>query len=169
MRLRLSLFSPALLLFSLLAAACGSPSDAAPPSADGGPDSASDGDAADSGGDGGAPGLGVGCTGAAPTLSKDVYPLLRASCSGGEICHGGFGSSPSEAWKALVNAPSSRGQCASAGVLVSPRSLDDSYLMHKLTGKGMCINTQAMPRGQKLPDSDIQTFADWICQGAKNN
>jgi hypothetical protein len=134
--------------------------DAAPPPEDARPDAldASHDDA----------GIGVACSGAAPTLSKDVFPILRKSCSGGEICHGGFGATPDDVFKSLVNVPAQRDSC-NPGVLVLPSDPNRSYLVHKLTGVGMCPNSQTMPLGTKLPDAEIQIFVDWICQGAKND
>jgi hypothetical protein len=121
---------------------------------------------------------GFDCTGASPSFSKDVTPLF-SSCSGSEICHGGGlvhpgggtgGSSSPWPYDSLVNVPASRDVCSSAGVLAKPGSLDESYLMHKLTGVDMCPGTNRMPLGgSELPTGEIQTIADWICQGAKNN
>jgi hypothetical protein len=112
-------------------------------------------------------GLGVTCSGASPSFATDVTPILHRSCSGGEICHSGLSTN---AWpyEELVNAPAAN--CASAGVRVTPSDLDKSYLIHKLTGVGMCPETMPMPRGRpRLPDAEIQTIADWICAGAHDN
>ena len=69
-----------------------------------------------------------------------------------------------------MNAAVQRDTCDSTAVRVSPGSLQKSYLMSKLTGVGMCPSTERMPLGgNPLPASDIQTMADWICQGAKND
>jgi hypothetical protein len=107
------------------------------------------------------------CTGASPKFSSDVTPIL-SSCAGGELCHGGL-STQVWAYDQLVNVKASRDACNAAGVLVAPGSLDQSYLMHKLTGVDMCAETNRMPIGNPLPDEKIQTIADWICQGAKND
>jgi hypothetical protein len=135
------------------------------------------------GGAGGSSGFGgFDCSGASPSFAKDVTPLFT-SCSGGELCHGGGiirpggggpggGGGGSGAWPydSLVNVPASRDVCSSAGDLVEPGSLEGSYLMHKLTGVDMCPETNRMPLGgSELPEKDIQTIADWICQGAKND
>jgi hypothetical protein len=159
-------------------AACSSSDSSAPAAQDGGnPADTSTGDAtagddASSGGDARPPpgdaGLGVSCSGAKPSFSKDVQPTLKRSCSGGEICHSGIAANP-WVYAALVNAPSTR-DCASAGVRVTPSSLEASYIMHKLTGVDMCPGTDRMPRGgAPLPNAQIQTIADWICTGAPNN
>jgi hypothetical protein len=110
--------------------------------------------------------LPVTCSGASPTFMAEVHPILN-SC-GGELCHGGLaqGSWP---YTDLVNVHASRDVCSSAGILVVPGDLEASYLMHKLTGVGICPGTQQMPIGGPLTQAKIQTVADWICQGAQNN
>jgi hypothetical protein len=88
---------------------------------------------------------------------------------GGELCHGGLaqGAFP---YSQLVNVQMTRDTCDPSLVLVSPGNLGQSYLLNKLTGIGMCPGTSMMPKmGQPLPASEIQTIADWICQGAQNN
>jgi hypothetical protein len=168
-------FSRTRVAFVLLAA-CGGNSDGSIASSEDAGDSSTPGDAAadapaDAAADarsGGDSGLGIACSGASPTFSKDVAPILQRSCSGGELCHSGLAANPWP-YKDLVNFPSTR-DCASAGMRVVPSSLDASYIMHKLTGVGMCPGTDRMPRGlAPLPDAQIQTIADWICKGAQNN
>jgi hypothetical protein len=112
------------------------------------------------------------CSGPAPSLATDVFPILKAHCSG-ELCHGGtalgaFGGA-ANAHGQLVNVSATRDTC-DAGVLVSPGSLERSYLMNKLTGVCICPGSSPMPRnGTPLSAADIQTIADWICTGAPNN
>jgi hypothetical protein len=169
---------PPVLLFAMLpvlSAACSSspdaggggpgPGDDASTSTDGsGGDGGSMGDAASDGqGDGS---IGVACTGASPSFANDVHPILQG-CAG-ELCHGGM-IQPAWPYSSLVNQPAQRDTCASAGVIVSPGSLDKSYLMHKITGVGICPGTASMPMNSSLPAKDIQTIADWICKGAANN
>lgn len=111
--------------------------------------------------------LGISCSAASPTFSGDVHPILQAC--GGERCHGGLaiGAWP---YDQLVGAPASRDHCDPSAVIVKPGDLDGSYLMHKLTGVGMCPHTSQMPSlGAPLPAADIQTIADWICRGAPND
>jgi hypothetical protein len=107
------------------------------------------------------------CSGASPKFAADVSPIL-SSCAGGELCHGGL-ATKSWPYVELVNYKAVRDTCDSSNVLVTPGSLDKSYLMHKLTGVGMCPQTNRMPMGTPLPDEKIQTIADWICQGAQND
>ncbi len=149
-----------------------SSNDGSSPGPDAGnPGDASIGDAAsmDSGNDaspGGDGGIGIHCSGASPTFSNDVHHLLQGC--GGELCHGGMagGSWP---YDALVNAPVSRDSCAAGAVIVKPGSLDESYLMNKLTGIGMCSGVRMPKEGAPLTANELQTIADWICQGAQNN
>jgi hypothetical protein len=129
-------------------------------------------DAHETGSDANAPDAAiVSCSGATPSLKNDVYPILMGC--GGELCHGALASGPwggpAGAHDQLVNAPEVRDGC-DAGVLVSPGSIQNSYLMNKLTGVGMCPGSMQMPRlGSPLPAKEIQTIADWICTGAPNN
>ena len=104
--------------------------------------------------------LGVECTDASPGFNAAVAPIF-ASCGGGELCHG-FASPPA-LYGQLVGAPATDG-CG--GTVVVPGSLEQSYLLRKLTGIGMCPNTAIMPPGGKLPAVEIQTIADWICAGS---
>ena len=111
---------------------------------------------------------GIACTGASPGFVHDVQPIFQAHC-GGEMCHNGT-AGPTWPYAGLVNVKATRDTCASAGLLVSPGSLENSYLIHKLTGVGLCPTTSRMPsQGLVLPASDIQTIADWVCSGAKND
>jgi hypothetical protein len=126
------------------------------------PDSGSGSDAGGVG-DGG---VTVHCSGASPSFSSQVHPILEGC--GGELCHGGLAQG---AWPydSLVNVHAVRDTCDSSLILVTPGSLQHSYLINKLTGVGMCPNTSTMPLGLLLPQNEIQLIADWICSGAQNN
>jgi hypothetical protein len=108
--------------------------------------------------------LGIGCTGATPTFTADIVPILRG-CAAGEICHGtqfGYGG--------LVNATTQRDMCTPPRVIVTPRDLGNSYVLNKLLGIDMCGMTSRMPLGGVyLDQATIQTVADWICVGAPND
>jgi hypothetical protein len=158
--------SQALWVVAALGVACGPGS----PGGDGGDPGDASNDAgglgdAGSNGDGG---LTVQCSGASPGFSAQVHPILE-NC-GGEMCHGGLiqGSGPWP-YDSLVNVHATRDTCNSALVLVTPGSLEQSYLINKLTGVGMCASTSSMPIGQQLPQNEIQIVVDWICNGAPNN
>jgi hypothetical protein len=107
--------------------------------------------------------VGFGCTGASPSFSREVTPIVLGNCAGRECHREGF------SYTRLVNAPSMFEACPSARNLVSPGSLEKSYLMHKLTGVDMCPSSLRMPVGGRLPSVEIQTIADWICAGARND
>jgi hypothetical protein len=105
--------------------------------------------------------------GSSPSFMNDVTPIF-AAC-GGELCHT---STSGAAWPydSLVNVKTSRDSCPGANFLVVPSSLSQSYLMNKITGLGMCPSTAQMPSGKSpLTMSQMQTIADWICQGAQDN
>jgi hypothetical protein len=108
--------------------------------------------------------LGIACTDASPSFRAAVAPIL-SGCAGGELCHG-FASLP-YLYGQLVGARSADG--CDAGVLVDPGSLQQSYLLHKVTGRGMCPGSLRMPPGAPLAPEAIQTIADWICAGAPND
>ena len=47
-----------------------------------------------------------------------------------------------------------------------PGDPDASYLVHKLTGIGMCDGSQ-MPKGNgALPAAEVAKVVSWICAGA---
>jgi hypothetical protein len=152
-----------------LAVACG-PSNGNDP--DGGDAGAFTDAGMDAGSDAGLTGDGgvtVSCSGASPSFSSQVHPILEGC--GGEMCHGGLIQGQS-AWPydTLVNVHAVRDTCNASLVLVTPGSLEQSYLINKLTGVGMCPDTSTMPfTGQLLPHNEIQLIADWICSGAPNN
>jgi hypothetical protein len=109
-------------------------------------------------------GLGLRCTGAVPTFSRDVVPIFQG-CAGFENCHGG----QFVEYSLLVGATTQRDMCSPSRVLVTPKDLEHSYILNKVTGIDMCPRSNRMPPGTMLPREKIQTIADWICVGAQNN
>jgi hypothetical protein len=105
--------------------------------------------------------LPVACSGATPSFSRDVDPII-ATCARSEGCHGRF------QYDDLVNVMVVRDFC-NPGVRVAPGDLAHSYLIRKVTGVGMCENSLQMPPGNPLAQTDVQKIADWICSGAKND
>jgi hypothetical protein len=145
-------------LLSALICACGAGDEPALPAADADAAAAFDRSGSDAVSD-----STVGCTGASPSFASQVSPILHG-CLGGETCHGyGF------AYSSLVNAPSRRDLCPTTRILVSPGSLENSYMMNKLTGVDMCAGSVRMPFGGVLAVDKIQTIADWICAGAQDD
>ncbi|MDF2697531.1 MAG: Tryptophan synthase alpha chain, partial [Labilithrix sp.] len=105
------------------------------------------------------------------SFTSQIQPILTAECASSG-CHVGVqpkGSLPlstGKAYAALVNAPSSA--CAGK-IRVVPGAVDQSYLMNKLTGVGMCAGT-AMPKaGGTLAPAQLDLFRRWICNGAPAN
>jgi hypothetical protein len=105
------------------------------------------------------------------SFSSQLQPILTASCTANG-CHSGVMPkanlllSAGKAYAGLVNAPSS----ACAGKLeVVPGSVQQSYLMNKLTGVGMCAGTVMPKAGSPLPAGQVDLFRAWICNGAPNN
>jgi hypothetical protein len=121
---------------------------------------------------GGGAGGGACVPGKSVTFSGDVYPILQQSCSGFEGCHHLLLQSPAGAISWLVNQPSA--QC-DGRTLVAPGHPEGSYLIDKLRDQNLCPDTVPMPKSglagpwQPLPEEQIQTFADWICAGAKSD
>ncbi len=97
------------------------------------------------------------------SFSADVEPILSSGCSG-EVCHGTTG------WGdyAALTAYRSR-ECCDGRPLVVPGDPDGSYLMHKLSGHGMCTGVPMPKNASPLPPAQMQTLYDWICLGAPNN
>jgi hypothetical protein len=109
------------------------------------------------------------CSGAAPTYSANVRPIVVGRCSGGDACHA---FSPISAMLELGPNMPVRGEPAACapGLLVAPGEPSQSYLMKKITGTGMCPSTARMPLGgPPLSATDTQAIADWICSGALAN
>jgi ubiquinol-cytochrome c reductase cytochrome b subunit len=79
-----------------------------------------------------------------PSFHKDIRPILQSSCS---KCHPQYGS------------------YAGISKLVTPGNPDKSLLYEQFIGK---VQPQ-MPLGQPLSKDIIQTFKNWIQDGAKNN
>jgi hypothetical protein len=107
----------------------------------------------------------AGCTPSQSSVSfsADVAPLLSGSCSG-EACHGSAGWSD---YASITSAHSH--ECCDGRPLVVPGAPDQSYLVHKLTGHGMCMGLPMPKNGAPLPPAQMQTLYDWICLGAKND
>jgi hypothetical protein len=107
------------------------------------------------------------------SFSAQVLPVLTSRCSA-STCHGG--SSPGggmrittgTAYSSLVGKFST--QCTSV-LRVKAWDPDNSYLMHKLSGKGgSCFKGDQMPKGaMPLITADVNNIYHWIWQGAANN
>ena len=107
----------------------------------------------------------VACDSHAGTVSftTDVVPLI-GHC-GGEICHGGIGTS--WPYASLVNVATM--QCTDQRVIVKPGDPMNSYLIQKLDNFDICMGVRMPKAGEPLTAAQLQTLVDWICQGAPNN
>ena len=103
-------------------------------------------------------------TGTTVSFQADVVPLV-SNCYG-EGCHGLLGTT-TWPYATLVNQPTD--ECSDNRVLVKPGDATNSYLLQKLKGIDMCSGVRMPKFGAALADSDLQTIADWISQGALNN
>lgn len=164
--------SACLVLLALLGSACSSSPDSGPhgsPSGDSGiPDSRgsffidSGIQCVDAGRDAAEAGS---CTPSRGTVSfsKDIAPILSSGCSG-EACHGSAGWG---VYSAVVSAHSH--ECCDGRPLVVPGAPDRSYLVHKLSGHGMCMGVPMPKNAAALAPAEMQSIRDWICLGAKKN
>jgi hypothetical protein len=103
------------------------------------------------------------CDGRSVSFQHDVVPLI-GHC-GGEECHGGLGMS--WPYASLVNKMTM--QCGDGRVFVKPGDPANSYLLQKLEGTHLCTGARMPKLGMPLSAADLQTIADWICEGAPNN
>jgi hypothetical protein len=92
------------------------------------------------------------------SFAQDVVPLFNG-CAG-EVCHDfGGGKIATQ-----IGQPSS--ECCSTLEIIEPNDPERSYVLRKLRGENLCSGSQ-MPLGRTpLTSDEIQTVADWICQGA---
>ena len=112
-----------------------------------------------------------GSTPGSVSFSRDVEPLLDASCARNG-CHAGV--NPSEdldlrsgrAHAALVDVTAI--QCSDGRARVDPANPAGSYLIHKITGENLCAGT-VMPKGGGLTPAEIQLIRDWVAAGALDN
>lgn len=107
---------------------------------------------------------------AGPLFSRDVLPILTASC-GVAGCHvpGGSGPMPLQAANAyanLVNVRMVHPSCSS-DMRVLPGNAASSGIIKKL--EGSTCGSRMPLGGSSLPTSQIDVIRIWINQGARNN
>lgn len=94
-------------------------------------------------------------------FSTEVVPLF--SGCGGEICH----SFAAGGITTQIGVPAT--QCCNRIPVIDPGHPENSYLLNKLSGQGLCDGAQ-MPLGRTaFSASDLRVLGDWICQGADTN
>jgi hypothetical protein len=105
------------------------------------------------------------------SLAKDVQPIFQHHCAGVEGCHFAV-RTPVGSYKFFVNAKSR--ECQDGRMLILPGDVSHSYVVDKITDQNLCQGSP-MPKylaaghWQQLPQADVQTIYDWICEGAPNN
>ena len=110
--------------------------------------------------------------GAPVSFSTQLQPLMTAECANtgchsGNQAKAGLNLAVGRAYAEMVNVASTAAGC-SGRLLVVPGAVDQSYLVNKLTGIGMC-NGSAMPKSGGLAPAQVDLFRSWICNGAPNN
>jgi hypothetical protein len=71
-----------------------------------------------------------------------------------------------KAYAGLVNVVAA--QCSDQRKRVLPGQPSQSYLIDKMMNVDICFGSK-MPKLGALPQGQITTVADWICEGAPNN
>lgn len=129
----------------------------------------------------------------APSLSRDVAPLLASRCATAG-CHAGTNavmgldlSSPSAIVRTTLRVPSIERPAAGAtarspsdprwgamlrvdpGTSAGQGRPEYSYLVYKILGDGPVIGARMPPDGPALTDDECALVADWIALGAPSN
>jgi hypothetical protein len=92
------------------------------------------------------------------SFTREIVPLFN-SCAG-EVCH----SFADGAIAQQVGIPSI--ECCGELKLIEPGHPERSYVLRKLSGQGLCGGAQMPLERPAFSSVDLQTVADWICQGA---
>jgi len=94
-------------------------------------------------------------------FTTEIVPLF-SGCSG-EICHSFAGGGIAT----QIGAPAT--ECCNRIAIIESGHPESSYLLNKLSGRGLCDGAQ-MPLGRAaFSASDLQLLSEWICQGADTN
>ncbi len=112
--------------------------------------------------DAGTPSDAVVCTPVqARDFTRDIVPLFN-SCAG-EVCH----SFSAGAIVEQVGKPSV--ECCGERLMIEPGHPERSYVLQKLRGTELCGGERMPLERAPFNATDLQTIADWICQGASTN
>ena len=109
-----------------------------------------------------------------PSLSRDIQPILTATCASSYACHAGptpqvgLSLEPGRSYAHLVNVPAA---LLAPLLRVAPGNPDSSALMIMLGSDSAARRgLPRMPRtSYPLPDPVIQTIRNWITNGAPDN
>jgi len=94
----------------------------------------------------------------ARSFTRDIVPLFD-SCAG-EICHAFAGGAIASQIHLLAS------ECCDQRQMIEPFHPERSYVLQKLRGENLCSGWQMPLDRQPLSAPDLQSVADWICQGA---
>jgi hypothetical protein len=111
-----------------------------------------------------------------PSFSRDLVPLIEATCASSGACHlgpntpSGLDLRPSVAYQNIYNRPPEVPRLA-APVLIRPGFPDSSFLFRVLsTDASYRFGAPRMPlTATPLPSPVIETIRNWILQDAPNN
>ena len=102
-----------------------------------------------------------------PTLSSiqaNVFSTRCTACHSGATPEAGLQLTAGAAYTSLVNVASSQRSL----MRVAPNDSANSYLIHKIEGRGDILGHQ-MPPPPALPGDVVQVIRQWIDRGAPNN
>ena len=111
------------------------------------------------------------CGTASVSFSGAVQPIFTASCAING-CHTGVAPpeglnlSAGTSYSKLVNVLAT--ECSDGRKRVLPGQPSTSYVINKLMNVNLCFGTQ-MPKTGSISSPQIETIANWICEGAPNN
>lgn len=106
------------------------------------------------------------------SFANNVQPIFTQSCALAG-CHSslrpqeGMNLSAGAAYANLVGVAAR--ECTGGRLRVKAGDPATSYVMDKLMGVDLCFGTQMPKTGVSLPQSQIETIAAWICEGAPQN
>ncbi len=100
------------------------------------------------------PGATPSTSGATPSFSADILPILKSKCG---ACHGIFGGWDASSYKTVM-------ESGDHAPVVVPGDAANSLLVQKITGTQK--EGTLMPPAGKLSESEIQAIINWINAGA---
>lgn len=111
------------------------------------------------------------CGAASVSFAGAVQPIFTANCAQagchkGVMAQQGLDLSAGKAYAELVNVTAS--ECPDQRKRVLPGQPSQSYIIDKMMNVDLCSGTK-MPKLGLLPQGQVTTIANWICEGAPNN
>jgi hypothetical protein len=111
------------------------------------------------------------CGSASVSFAAAVQPIFTAKCATNG-CHAG--AKPQEGLNLTVGKAHAglvgvtADQCNDGRKRVQPGQPTESYLVDKIMNVDLCFGTR-MPKLSSLPQGDVETIVNWICEGAPDN